>query len=225
VSNPNATSSRPVPAPVRTDAPHARVALLIASLGFFLITLDILIINVALTSIGLELGGGTSGQQWVVDGYTLLFASLLLFAGNLSDRLGARRALALGIILFVLASAACALAPALGTLIAARFAQGGAAAIMLPASMALIREAYPDVRRRAKAIGIWAVGSAAAGAVGPLLGGWLTTLDWRLVFAINVPVCIGMLVLLRYVLPSPTRLAVFDWAGQGRGWRLPHWAP
>jgi DHA2 family methylenomycin A resistance protein-like MFS transporter len=214
VSNPNATSSRPVPAPARPDAPHARIALLIASLGFFLITLDILIINVALTSIGRELGGGTSGQQWVVDGYTLLFASLLLFAGNLSDRIGAKRALGLGIILFVLASAACALAPTLGVLIGARFAQGGAAAIMLPASMALIREAYPDVRRRAKAIGIWAVGGAAAGAVGPLLGGLLTTLDWRLVFAINVPVCIGMLVLLRYVLPSATRPAVFDWAGQ-----------
>jgi DHA2 family methylenomycin A resistance protein-like MFS transporter len=101
------------------------------------------------------------GQQWVVDGYTLLFASLLLFAGNLSDRIGAKRALGLGIILFVLASAVCALAPAPGMLIAARIAQGGAAAILLPASMALIREGYPDVRQRAKAIGIRADGVSA----------------------------------------------------------------
>jgi DHA2 family methylenomycin A resistance protein-like MFS transporter len=116
------------------------------------------------------------GQQWVVDGYTLLFTSLLLFAGNLSDRVCAKRALGLGIILFVLASAACALAPTLGVLIGARLAQGGAAAIMLPASMALIREAYPDVHGRAKAIGIWAVGGAAARAVDPLLGGLLLRL-------------------------------------------------
>ena len=92
--------------------------------------------------------------------------------------------------------------------------QGAAAAIMLPASMALIREAYPDSRRRAQALGIWAVGGAVAGAVGPLLGGLLTPLDWRLVFAINLPVCVGMLVLLRHVTKSPRRPAPFDWAGQ-----------
>ena len=80
--------------------------------------------------------------------------------------------------------------------------------------MALIREAYPDSRRRAQALGIWAVGGAVAGAVGPLLGGLLTTIDWRLAFGINLPVCAGMLVLLRYVSHSPRRPAPFDWAGQ-----------
>jgi MFS transporter, DHA2 family, methylenomycin A resistance protein len=191
-----------------------RSTLLLASMGFFLITLDILIVNVALTRIGREFGGSTSGLQWVIDAYTLLFASLLLFAGNLSDRIGAKRAIGIGITGFLVASVACALAPSLGALIAARAVQGAAAAIMLPASMALIREAYPDPARRAHALGIWAVGGAIAGAVGPILGGLLTTFDWRLVFAINLPVCIAMLVLLLRIARSAVRPSPFDWSGQ-----------
>jgi DHA2 family methylenomycin A resistance protein-like MFS transporter len=96
-----------VSAPV--ESVRSGAALLVASSGFFLITLDILMVNVALTRITRELGGGTVGQQWVVDGYTLLFASLLLFAGNLSDRVGAKRAFGAGVALFALASVACAL--------------------------------------------------------------------------------------------------------------------
>jgi DHA2 family methylenomycin A resistance protein-like MFS transporter len=207
VSQPETTYPFPAAGPVTSDGPRARVTLLISSLAFFLITLDILIVNLALTSIGKELGGGTSGQQWVIDGYSLTFAALLLFAGNLSDRIGAKRSLGWGIVLFLLASVACALAPTSGILIAARALQGGAASVMLPASMALIRQAFPDPRRRAHALGIWAVGGAVAGAVGPLMGGLLTTVNWRLVFGINLPVCIAMLVLLAPVAPSqPERL-------------------
>jgi len=187
---------------------------LVSSLAFFLITLDILIVNVALTSIGNELGGGTAAQQWVIDAYTMMFAALLLSAGNLSYRIGAKSALGWGIALFLLASIACALAPASAVLIAARALQGAAAAVMLPASMALIRQAFPDPRHRAHALGIWAVGGAVAGAVGPLVGGLLTTLNWRLVFGINLPVCIGMLVLLAAVAASPVKPAPFDWIGQ-----------
>lgn len=207
----------PTTADVPTDqGPHraARLTLVLASLGFFLITLDILIVNVALTTIGRELGGSTSGLQWVIDAYTLLFASLLLFAGNLSERIGAKRAIGWGIAGFLVASVACALAPSLGALIAARAVQGAAAAVMLPASMALIRQAFPEARERAHALGIWAVGGAVAGAVGPILGGALTTLDWRLVFAINLPVCAVMLGMLVRVAPSPRRAARFDAAGQ-----------
>jgi DHA2 family methylenomycin A resistance protein-like MFS transporter len=93
------------------DPSRARITLLLASVGFFLITLDILIVNVALAQIGRELGGGTVGQQWVVDGYTVVFASLLLFAGNFADRIGAKRAFVSGVALFGLTSAGCALAP------------------------------------------------------------------------------------------------------------------
>src|SRR3954451_9716759 len=199
---------------VDRNSPGARLTVMLASAGFFLITLDILIVNVALAQIERELGGGTVGQQWVVDGYTLLFASLLLFAGNLADRTGAKRAFGLGAVLFGLASIACALAPTIGTLIAARAGQGAAAAVMLPASMALIREAFPDPARRARALGVWAVGGAVAAALGPLLGGVLTTLDWRWVFGVNVPVCAVMLALMARVATSPTRPAPLDWAGQ-----------
>ena len=192
----------------------ARIALLLGSLGFFLITLDILIVNVSLTSIREDLGGDISGQQWVIDGYTLTFAALLLLAGNLSDRVGARRAFGWGILLFLLASIGCSAAPFLGVLITARVLQGAGAAGMLPASMALIREAFPDARKRTRALGIWAVGGAVAGAVGPALGGLLTTWDWRFVFAINLPVCIAMLVLVRNVAPSARRPVPFDWGGQ-----------
>jgi DHA2 family methylenomycin A resistance protein-like MFS transporter len=197
-----------------SGSPPPGRTLFVASLGFFLITLDILIVTVALTRIGRDLGGGTVGQQWTVDGYTLMFASLLLLAGNLSDRLGAKLAFTIGIALFLLASVVCALAPTLGALVAARFVQGSGAAIMLPASMSLIREAYPDHRKRAHALGVWAVGGAVAGAVGPLLGGLLTTIDWRLVFAINLPVCVAMLILLAPTPHSPRRPSPFDWAGQ-----------
>ncbi|MGW6278617.1 MFS transporter [Kribbella sp. NPDC055071] len=196
------------------DAPHARTVITVASLGFFLITLDISIVNVALSRIRAELGGGPTGQQWTIDGYTLLFAALLLFAGTLSDRIGAKKALLAGILGFGLASAACAAAPTIGSLIAARCAQGATAAVMLPASMALVREAFPDPRRRAGALGVWAVGGAVAGLVGQPLGGLLTTVDWRWVFIINLPVCAGMVAFLLAVSPSPTRPSRFDWSGQ-----------
>src|SRR3954470_24383868 len=106
---------------------HARIVITIASMGFFLITLDISIVNVALAQIRTQLGGGTVGQQWIIDGYTLAFAALLLFAGNLSDRIGAKKAMALGIALFAVTSAACAFAPSTALLIAARCAQGAGA--------------------------------------------------------------------------------------------------
>jgi len=208
------TPARTLSASPAADGPHARVVLTVASLGFFLITLDMSIVNVALASIRADLGGGTVGQQWVIDGYTLLFAGLLLCAGNLADRVGAKRALALGIVVFTLTSAACAAAPSSGALIAARCLQGAGAAVVLPASMALVREAFPDARRRARALGVWAVGGAVSGLVGQPLGGLLTTLDWRWVFVLNVPVGVGMLAFLAAVARSPRRPRPFDWAGQ-----------
>jgi DHA2 family methylenomycin A resistance protein-like MFS transporter len=112
---------------------------------------------------------------------------LLLCFGNLSDRIGAKRAYVLGIALFGVASLLCATAPSSTTLIVARCVQGATAALMLPASMTLIREAFPDGVRRARALGVWAAGGAVASAAGPVLGGVLSTWDWRLIFAINVP--------------------------------------
>ena len=142
-----------------SDTPAATVArpqgavasLMLATFGFFLITLDVSIVNLALPSIAADLGGDTSAQQWILDGYTLFFAALLLFAGNLSDRLGAKRAYVIGIAAFAVTSLMCALAPTMSFLIGARCVQGVAAALMLPASMTLVREAFPDPAPRARA--------------------------------------------------------------------------
>ena len=160
------------------SAARTGLALAAALLGFFVITLDAVVVNVALPAIRNELGGGMTGLQWVLDGYTLMFAALLLSAGSLSDRLGARRAFGAGLALFVAASVACGLAPSLGALVVARFVQGAAAAVMMPSSMALIGQAYPDPTRRARAVAIWAMGGAIASSSGPVLGGFLTLINW-----------------------------------------------
>ena len=131
-----------------------------ALLGFVVITLDAVIVNIALPSIRHDFGGGITGLQWVVDGYTPMFAALLLSAGALSDRVGARRAFAAGLSVFVVASAACGLAPDLAALVAARFVQGMAAAVMMPSSMALIRQAYPEPAERAGGLLLMTTGLA-----------------------------------------------------------------
>jgi DHA2 family methylenomycin A resistance protein-like MFS transporter len=189
-------------------------ALAAAVLGFFVITLDAVVVNVALPSVRHELGGGITGLQWVVDGYTLMFAALLLSAGALSDRIGARRAFGIGLAVFAGASAACGLAPGLAALVVARFAQGAAAAVIMPASMALLGQAYPDPVRRARAVAVWAMGGAAASSSGPVAGGLLTVVSWRLIFFINLPVAAAALILLARTQRSPRRPAPFDWAGQ-----------
>ncbi|MEK0098801.1 MFS transporter [Streptomyces sp. A475] len=193
---------------------HATATLAAAVLGFFVITLDATIVNVALPSIRDALGGGITGLQWVVDAYTLMFAALLLSSGALSDRIGARRAFAGGLSLFVIASVACGLAPTLPMLIAARLVQGIGAAVTMPTSMALVRQAFPEPGRRARAVGVWAMGGATAAAAGPVLGGVLSLVSWRMIFWINLPVGVLTLLLLSRTRPSPTRPAPFDWIGQ-----------
>jgi EmrB/QacA subfamily drug resistance transporter len=178
------------------------------------VTLDATVVNVALPSVRADFGSGISGVQWVVDGYTLMFAALLLSAGALSDRIGARRAFGAGVLGFVAASATCGFAPSLGMLVAARLVQGAAAAVMMPSSMALIGQAFPNPVRRARAIGMWAMGGAAASSAGPVTGGLLTLASWRLIFFINVPAGAAALILLARTSPSPRRWAPFDWAGQ-----------
>lgn len=137
---------------------QSRLVLVAAVIGFFVVTLDAVAVNVALPSIRHAFGGGISGLQWVVDAYTLAFAGLLLGAGALSDRVGARRAFTAGAGVFAAASAACGLAPGLGWLVGVRFVQGSAAAVLMPASMALLSHAFPEGPDRARAVGLWAMG-------------------------------------------------------------------
>jgi DHA2 family methylenomycin A resistance protein-like MFS transporter len=185
-----------------------------AMLGFFVVALDAQIVNVALPQIGTTFGGGLSGLQWVVTGYTLTFSALILFAGTLSDLVGARRAYGIGMVVFAVASAVCGLAPGLGTLIGARLLQGAGAALVTPTSLALIREGFADTRQRTQAIGLWAVGGSVAAAAGPLAGGGLTLLDWRLIFWVNLPVAAVALLCVSRTAASPRRKVRFDVVGQ-----------
>jgi DHA2 family methylenomycin A resistance protein-like MFS transporter len=178
---------------------RTRAALTASVLTFFVITLDAVVVNVALPAVRRDLGGGISGLQWVVDGYTVMFAALLLSAGALSDRIGARTAMAAGTVVFVGSSVACGLAPAISALVVSRFAQGAAAAVLTPASMALLGSAFPDLLARTRAVGIWAFGAAVASTSGPLVGGLLTEVSWRLIFFLNVPAGAAVLLMLALV--------------------------
>jgi MFS transporter, DHA2 family, methylenomycin A resistance protein len=157
------------------SAPHhgtpvpARLTLVAALLGFFMICLDATAVNVALPAIGHSLHGATDGLQWVVDGYTVPFAALLISAGSVSDRAGARRVFGWGLALFTAASAGCGFAPALWVLIGSRLVQGCAAAVTLPASLSLVRQAFSEPAARARAVAVWNTGGAAAIAAGPVL--------------------------------------------------------
>ncbi|HET8673207.1 MAG TPA: DHA2 family efflux MFS transporter permease subunit, partial [Thermoleophilaceae bacterium] len=189
-------------------------------LGYFMVILDATVVNVALPALGRDLGGGVSSLQWVVDGYTLVFAGLLLTAGSLGDRLGGRRVFRAGLVLFTLASAACAAAPSVAVLVVARLAQGLGAALLVPSSLALLRAAYEDPRERARAVGIWGAVAGIAAASGPVIGGLLVSAaSWRAVFLLNLPVGIGALLLAHRHLPrgGDRTGAELDPAGQLAG--------
>jgi MFS transporter, DHA2 family, methylenomycin A resistance protein len=184
-------------------------------MGTFLLNLNTMSVNVALPGIGRAFGGSTAGLQWIVDAYTLMFAALLLSAGTLSDRIGATRAFGVGVAVFTLASAACGLAQGLGELIVARLVQGSAAAIMLPSSLALVRQAFPNAAERARAIALWTVSGAVAVAAGPLVGAVLSsTVSWRAIFVVNLPVGVATLAVLSRAAHSPRRDSPLDPYGQ-----------
>lgn len=156
-------------------------------LGSGMAFLDATVVNVALPHIGRDLGAGLGGLQWTVNAYTLALAALLLLSGSLGDRLGRRRVFVAGIVWFAVASLACALAPTVEVLIAARIAQGVGGALLTPASLALMQASFRPEDRSA-AIGAWTGLTGVAGALGPLLGGWLVDVgSWRLIFLINLP--------------------------------------
>ncbi|HYZ23443.1 MAG TPA: MFS transporter [Rhodopila sp.] len=166
------------------------LAVFTTSLAFVLVQLDVSIINVALATIETRLHTGLLGLQWVVDGYALAFASLLLSAGALSDRVGARLVFLLGLALFTGASVLCGMAPDAGMLIAARVLQGAGAAALVPASLALLDKACgDDPALRAWGVGMWTAAGSVGLAAGPLLGGIIVDLlGWRGIFLINLPI-------------------------------------
>jgi MFS transporter, DHA2 family, methylenomycin A resistance protein len=195
-------------------------ALAVASAGYFFVLLDVTIVNVALARIGSGLGGSRSELQWVVDAYALVLAAGMLGAGDLADRTGSRRLFLAGLVLFGGASALCAAAPDAGVLIGARAVQGLGAAAILPSSLAIVNQLFPDADERPKAIGIWAGLGGSALVLGPILGGLLVgPLGWRAIFWLNVPLVVAALIGGFLTLPegSKAKGARPDWAGQALG--------
>lgn len=186
------------------------------SLGYGVVQLDVTIVNTALSSIGTSLGGGVSELQWVVSTYTIAFAALILTAGALGDRLGAKKVFMAGFAIFTAASLGCAAAPTSGMLIVARAAQGVGAAILVPNSLALLNHAYPSETERGRAVGIWAAGASLALTAGPLIGGGLIEINgWRSIFLVNLPIGLGGLWLTwRYATETQRTQHELDLPGQ-----------
>jgi EmrB/QacA subfamily drug resistance transporter len=175
----------------------------VCALSMFLVGLDTTIVNVALPAIGRGLDVGTRSLEWIVDAYTIVLASLLISSGAVADRFGRRRVFQCGLLVFGAASLACAVAPSAGVLVAARAVQGAGASMLSPVALAIVVNAMPDPRERARAIGVWASVFGLSMAAGPAVGGaLLAALGWRSVFWINAPVIVTALVLSAVFLPE-----------------------
>ena len=178
-------------------------------LGSAMASIDATVVGIALPAIGRDFGAGLATLQWVVTGYTLTLASLLLVGGALGDRYGRRRVFLTGVVWFALASALCGAATGPGVLIAARALQGVGAALLTPGSLAILEASFAD-GDRGRAIGAWSGLSGVATAIGPFVGGWLVqAVSWRLIFAINLPLAaLVVAVTLRHVPESHDREAI-----------------
>jgi DHA2 family methylenomycin A resistance protein-like MFS transporter len=202
-----------LPQPANLSATEAGVAdsrpalvLIAAMMGVIVVTLDVSVVNVALEALRSSFSVRIEGLQWVLNVYTLAYATFLISAGAMGDRIGARATFLLGFVIFTLCSVACGLAPSFTVLLTARTLQGVGAALLVPSAMALLQRAYPNARDRAKAIGLWAGAGSFALAGGPVIGGALiASFGWRSIFLINLPVgLLGIWLTLRYA-PRPRR--------------------
>jgi EmrB/QacA subfamily drug resistance transporter len=162
--------------------------------------LDATVVNVALPTIGTDLGASVAGLQWIVNGYTLTLASLILVGGSLGDRFGRRRIFLIGIVWFAAASLLCGLAPTAPALVAARALQGVGGALLTPGSLAILQASFAS-NDRGRAVGAWSGLSGVAAAIGPFVGGWIIGAgSWRLIFLTNVPIALAVVaVALRHV--------------------------
>lgn len=173
--------------PLRFGTARGRWTLAATVLGSGIASLDATVVNVALPRLGRDLDSGFAGLQWVLNGYTLTLAALILVGGSLGDRYGRRRVFVIGVVWFAAASLLCGAAPTVGVLVAARLLQGIGGALLTPGSLAILQATFhPD--DRARAIGAWSGLGGVTTAIGPFLGGWLTAaISWRLIFFINLP--------------------------------------
>jgi len=182
-----------------------RLTLIAAILGSGVATIDSTIVNVALPSIERQLGGGLAGQQWVSNAYLLTLGSLILIGGSLGDIYGERRVFRFGVAAFGVLSLACAVAPTIGFLIAARALLGVAGALLTPSSLAVIVAAF-ERQERGAAIGAWTAWGAGAAIIGPLAGGLIVDhASWRWIFAINIPLVLVTMTLIAMAVPTSSR--------------------
>jgi EmrB/QacA subfamily drug resistance transporter len=185
---------------VRGRAGTAGLTLALGCLTVFMANLDTTILNVALPTMGHDLGAATSGLQWTVNAYVLARAGSLFVCASLGDRFGHRRIWILGLALFGLGSLACGLAPGLGAMIVFRVLQSLGGAMMTPATLAMLARAYPQGPARAQALGIWSASTGIAMGLGPVVGGVLVdSVGWRSVFMVNVPIVVIALLSSRLV--------------------------
>ena len=210
----------PSSAAARPDAREARArgawVLATTILGSSMAFIDGTAVNVALPALQRDLGATVGDVQWVVEGYALPLAALILVGGALGDRYGRRAIFSAGVALFALASAACGLAPGIGWLIAARVVQGASAALLVPGSLAILSASFPP-ESRGRAIGTWSAFTGVTAAVGPLVGGWLVDHgSWRWVFFLNLPLAVAVLALSAWRVPEscdPEAASRLDWPG------------
>jgi EmrB/QacA subfamily drug resistance transporter len=187
--------SQELPTARQTDRADT-TAVAVACIGTVMLMLDISVVNTALNDIALDLDTGLSGQQWLVDAYTLPLAAVVLTAGSIADRFGRRRLFLQGMVAFTLASALCGASPTIEALVGARALQGLGGAILFATALALISEATPTAEQRAKALAIFGASIGGAFAIGPFVGGSLTEwFGWRAIFLINLPIGIVTLVM------------------------------
>src|SRR3954469_17366167 len=179
-----------------------RLILVACILGTAVVTVDATVVNVALPAISNDLGGGLAGQQWTSNAYLVTLGSLLLIGGSLGDVLGERRVFIAGVVGFGLTSIVCALAPTIEVLVAGRALQGVAGALLTPAALAVIVATFPPAER-GKAVGTWTAWGGIGVVFGPLVGGQLVdTVSWRWIFALNIPIVIGTILLILRVVPQ-----------------------
>jgi EmrB/QacA subfamily drug resistance transporter len=195
---------RPSPVPTPELSRQRRIGiLLICSMSLLIVGLDVTIVNVALPSIGRGFHSSLSGLQWTVDAYTLVLASLLMLSGSTADRLGRRRTFVIGLLTFSAGSLVCSLAPNLALLIVFRMVQAVGGSMLNPVAMSIITNTFTVPRERAQAIGVWAAVVGVSMALGPVVGGVLvSSVGWRSIFWINIPVGLTAVVLARRYIPE-----------------------
>ncbi len=177
--------------------------LAICCISLFIVFIDNTIVNVALPSIGRDFHTTLPGLKWIVDGYTMVLASLFMLSGSTADRIGRRRVFIAGLSLFVLGSLACSLAPSLAWLVVFRMLQAVGGSMLNPVAMSIIRNTFDDQRERAQAIGVWGAVTGIGLALGPILGGLLVQgVGWRSIFWVNIPIGLSAVVLTRLFIPE-----------------------